>query len=59
MGLPSCVMYAQTTVFDLMLPRVIAGDIISKKEVRSLWHGGLCLTCSECRYPECSFGKGA
>lgn len=59
MGLPSCVMYAKTTVFDLMLPRVIAGDVIGKEDVRHLWHGGLCLLCGDCRYPECSFGKGA
>lgn len=58
MGLPSCAMYAKTTVFDLMLPRVIAGDAIAKSDIRHLWHGGLCLACPDCRYPECSFGKG-
>ncbi len=59
MGLPSCVMYAATTVFDLMLPRVIAGDVITKSDIRHLWHGGLCLNCPDCHYPECSFGKGS
>jgi len=58
MGLPGCVMYAQTTVFDLILPRIIAGERIKKHELTALGHGGLCLDCEICRYPDCSFGKG-
>ncbi len=59
MGLPSCVMHADTTVFDLILPRVIAGDPVTREEIRRLWHGGLCLGCEDCRFPACSFGKGS
>jgi molybdenum cofactor synthesis domain-containing protein len=58
MGLPGCVMYADTTVFDLVFPRVLAGEIIKKQELIGLGHGGLCLACDSCRYPACSFGKG-
>lgn len=58
MGLPGCVMYAHTTVFDLVLPRVLAGEIVTKQELIGLGHGGLCLSCDDCRYPACSFGKG-
>jgi len=57
MGLPACVYYHATTVFDLMLPRVLAGDSITKNDIAALGHGGLCLNCSECRYPVCPFGK--
>ena len=57
-GLPGCVMYAKATVFDLILPRIAAGIEIEKKELAALGHGGLCLGCPVCRYPECSFGKG-
>ena len=57
MGLPGCVMYANTTIFDLMLPRVAAGEKISRKEITALGHGGLCLGCAQCHYPACSFGK--
>lgn len=57
MGLPGCVMYAKTTIFDLMLPRVAAGVEIKRKDLTSLGHGGLCLGCQECHYPACSFGK--
>lgn len=34
MGLPGCVMYAKATVFDLVLPRIIAGIEVTKK----IWH---------------------
>ncbi|MDY3250211.1 MAG: molybdopterin-binding protein [Candidatus Choladocola sp.] len=57
MGLPGCVMYARTTIFDLILPRVAAGIPVARKDITRLGHGGLCLGCSECRYPACSFGK--
>lgn len=57
-GLPGCVMYARTTIFDLVLPRLAAGECVTKKSLRGLGHGGLCLECKECRYPDCSFGKG-
>ena len=30
MGLPGCVMYAKRTVFDLVLPRIMAGEILTK-----------------------------
>lgn len=58
MGLPGCVMYAGATVFDLVLPRVAAGVPVSKADLAGMGHGGLCLGCSECRYPVCPFGKG-
>ena len=57
MGLPGCVMYASTTIFDLMLPRIAAGVSVTRKDITMLGHGGLCLECEECRYPDCSFGK--
>ena len=57
MGLPGCVMYAKTTIFDLILPRVAAGVPVRRKDLTRLGHGGLCLGCEECRYPACSFGK--
>ena len=58
MGLPGCVMYAKTTVFDLMLPRVAAGVRVAKKDLVKLGHGGLCLGCETCTWPVCGFGKG-
>ena len=57
LGLPGCVMYAKSTIFDLMLPRVAAKVPVTRKDITMLGHGGLCLGCAECRYPACSFGK--
>ena len=56
-GLPGCVMYAKATIFDLLLPRLVAGVPITRKDIVSLGYGGLCLGCRECHYPDCSFGK--
>ena len=57
LGLPGCVMYAKSTIFDLMLPRIAAKIPVTRRDITSLGHGGLCLGCAECRYPACSFGK--
>lgn len=59
LGLPGCVMYHRTTIFDLIFPRVLAGEEITKKDIVRLGHGGLCSVCNPCRYPQCSFGKGS
>ncbi len=58
LGLPGCVMYARRTIFDLVLPRIAARDIISAEELSALGEGGLCLNCEICTYPNCGFGKG-
>lgn len=57
MGLPGCVMYSKTTVFDLVAPRILTGERITKRDIAQLGHGGLCLECPVCTYPHCPFGK--
>lgn len=57
LGIPACGMYHKTTIFDLILIRVLAGEKIGRRELAELGHGGLCLNCKECRYPICPFGK--
>ncbi len=57
LGIPACGMYASITVFDLILPRVLAGERIGRREIAELGHGGLCLKCEKCQYPVCPFGK--
>lgn len=59
LGLPGCVMYNQTTIFDLIIPTVLTGEKVSKAMVARLGVGGLCLKCEVCRYPVCTFGTGA
>lgn len=57
MGLPGCVMYARRTVFDLVLPRIMTGEILQKQDFDRLGEGGLCLNCETCTFPNCGFGK--
>lgn len=56
-GLPGCVMYAKRTIFDLLLPRLIAGDPITAQDLARLGEGGLCLNCEVCTWPHCGFGR--
>ncbi len=58
MGLPGCVMYSKRTIFDLVLPKIMADDEVTAEELASLGEGGLCLNCPVCTWPACGFGKG-
>jgi len=57
LGLPACGMFHKITVFDLILPRVLAGEQIGREEFARMGHGGFCRNCKQCQYPVCSFGK--
>jgi len=56
-GLPGCVMYHQTSIFDLVVPRILAGESVTRDDIVALGHGGFCSDCATCRYPICPFGK--
>ena len=57
-GLPGCVMYARRTIFDLLLPYLLTDTPITREHLAALGHGGLCLNCPVCHFPNCGFGKG-
>ena len=60
MGSEMCIrdsMYAGATVFDLVLPRIVAGVPVTRDDVAGMGEGGLCLGCKPCRYPLCPFGR--
>ena len=57
-GLPGCAMYNKRTIFDIVLPRLMACDMILADELAGLGEGGLCLNCDVCTFPNCGFGKG-
>ena len=57
-GLPGCAMYNKRTIFDIVLPRLMARDMIYADELAGLGEGGLCLNCDVCTFPNCGFGKG-
>jgi len=56
-GLPGCVMYSRVSIFDLIVPRILAGEIPTRRDIKKLAHGGLCQSCENCTYPNCGFGK--
>jgi hypothetical protein len=58
LGVPACGLFHRITVLDLILPRIMAGEHITKKDLAFLGHGGLCMNCKTCLFPQCSFGKG-
>ncbi len=58
LGAPACVYYNNNTVLDMVLPRLMAGEPVRKRDIAKLSYGGLCLHCDVCHYPRCFFGKG-
>ena len=56
-SLPACVFYYNRTVFDLIFPRLLAGENIEADDIAAMGHGGLCMNCDVCHYPACSFGR--
>jgi hypothetical protein len=58
LGAPACVYYNNNTVLDMVLPRLMAGESVRKRDIVKLSYGGLCLHCDVCHYPTCFFGKG-
>jgi molybdenum cofactor synthesis domain-containing protein len=57
LGLPACVFCSQRTVYDILLPRVLAGEEITQEDIAGMGHGGLCMGCDVCHFPNCSFGR--
>lgn len=58
LGVPACGLHHRITVLDLVLPRILSGEKICKKELAFMGHGGLCKDCPDCSYPHCPFGNG-
>ena len=58
LGVPGCALYHKATILDLILPRILAGEHVTRAELAFLGHGGLCRDCTHCIYPHCPFGKG-
>jgi Probable molybdopterin binding domain len=57
LGLPGCVMYYGASIFDLVVPRILAGEDVTREDIVKMGHGGFCSNCADCRYPVCGFGK--
>ena len=57
LGVPGAAIKLPTTVFDVLLPQIFAGDRITREELVGLGDGGLCQMCQSCHWPNCSFGR--
>ena len=56
-GVPACALFFKTTGFDLLLPRLLAGQKITRKDMAQYGDGGFCMQCKSCTFPKCPFGK--
>ncbi len=54
---PAGALFYQASAFDIILPRLLAKDKITKKDIANYALGGLCHFCKICVYPVCPFGK--
>lgn len=57
LGVPGAAISLPTTIFDVVLPQIFAGDKFTKDELVNLGDGGLCHMCNTCHWPNCTFGK--
>ncbi len=57
LGVPACALFYKTTALDILLPRLLAGVEITRRDLAKLGEGGLCMECKSCTYPKCPFGK--
>ena len=57
MGVPACALFHKATSFDILLPRVLAGMEITRRDLARMAEGGFCLDCRTCVFPKCPFGK--
>ena len=57
LGVPGAAISLPTTIFDVLLPAIYAGEEITKADLIRLGDGGLCQLCGACHFPNCTFGR--
>ena len=57
LGVPACALFFKTTSLDLILPRLLAGVEVTRRDLARMGHGAMCQECKTCTYPKCPFGK--
>ncbi|MBQ4062024.1 MAG: molybdopterin-binding protein [Christensenellaceae bacterium] len=57
LGVPGAAISLPTTVLDVLLPQLFTDEKLEFKDLVKLADGGLCQMCSECHYPNCTFGR--
>lgn len=57
LGVPGAAISMPTTILDVLLPALFAGERITKEDLIRLGDGGLCQLCPSCHFPNCTFGR--
>jgi hypothetical protein len=57
LGMPGCGMFSQATLFDLLLPRLLAGETLGSTELAAYGHGGLLGREMAFRFPPYRAGR--
>ncbi|AND84046.1 molybdopterin biosynthesis protein [Clostridium tyrobutyricum] len=57
-GIPTAAIYNKITLFDKVLPMLLCNEKPDGDFFIKLSLGGLCRSCSECHYPNCTYCKG-
>ena len=57
LGVPGAAITMPTTIFDVVLPQIYAGERFTMEDVIRLSDGGVCQLCKSCHYPNCTFGR--
>jgi len=57
LGVPGAAIKLPTTIFDVLLPQIFAGERLTKEDLLQLADGGLCQMCQSCHWPNCTFGR--
>ena len=57
LGVPGAAVSMPTTIFDVLLPQIFAGDKLTRDDLVRLGDGGLCQLCKSCHFPNCTFGR--
>jgi len=57
-AVPAATIFYRATAFDLFLPRLLAGEKISKEQILRMGYGGLAGATTDTNFPDCTFGAG-
>ncbi len=57
-AVPAATLFHRATALDILLPRLLAGVLITAEDIYRLGHGGLAIPGAEDHFPDCTFGIG-
>ena len=57
-AVPAATLFFRATALDIFLPRLLAGQRVTREEIHRMGHGGLAQPGAEDHFPDCTFGRG-